>query len=83
MTQRKQTPTSNSKKELEVIDSLERAHNEDGTFKADNPATPEVNEAYKPEKRRAPLINKRVEHANLKPGKPTSQSFGSVKSIRY
>ncbi len=50
MTQRKQTPTSN-KKELEVIDSLERAHNEDGTFKADDPTTPEVNEAYKPEKR--------------------------------
>lgn len=29
-----------------------RAHNEDGTFKADDPATPEVNEAYEPPKKR-------------------------------
>lgn len=27
----------------------ERAHNEDGTFSADDPATPETNEAYKPD----------------------------------
>lgn len=31
-------------------EELKRAHNEDGTFKGDDPATPEVNEAYDPPK---------------------------------
>ena len=33
-----------------MADEKKRAHNKDGKFKADDPATPDINEAYKPVK---------------------------------
>ena len=33
-----------------MADEKKRAHNKDGKFKADDPATPDVNEAYQPVK---------------------------------
>ena len=32
-----------------MADEKKRAHNKDGKFKADDPATPDINEAYKQE----------------------------------
>ena len=33
-----------------MADEKKRAHNKDGKFKADDPATPDINEAYQPVK---------------------------------
>ena len=33
-----------------MSDEKKRAHNKDGKFKADDPATPDINEAYQPVK---------------------------------
>jgi len=44
----KDTATSAAPETEEILDGATpaRAHNEDGTFKADDPSTPDVNEAY-------------------------------------
>lgn len=54
-----------------------RAHNEDGTFKADDPATPE-NEAYDPPKE--PEEKPKKTRKPRKPKEPATKTYRVIKS---
>ena len=61
------------KKKVKQAPDRKRAHKEDGTFKADDPSTPDVNEAFE-----APAVVDPVRAAQLKktPGtRSTSRRF--------